>query len=249
MKNLVVSLHDVSPLTQYFSDRILAELEELEVPAISLLVIPDHHGKAPLSKHLQFKNWLTRQVNKGHEPVLHGYYHLRAGKPCDSWHTRFVNRVYTAEEGEFYDLSREEASRRLDQGLADLAFLNRPVRGFIAPAWLLGPAAEKAVADRGFLYTTTVLALKILCGNLSVQSRSLVWSTRAPWRTFASLAWNASLRKLVHHSRLVRIGIHPPDIEQAAVWRQIRQIVSTLVRDHQPLTYEQLVKRIASLAS
>ncbi|HEY0793022.1 MAG TPA: DUF2334 domain-containing protein, partial [Chthoniobacterales bacterium] len=175
---LVVSVHDVSPLTQPACSRMLAELAGAGVCATSLLVIPNHHGRAPVGAAPEFQAWLAQEVAKGHEPVLHGYFHLRSSRPGESWRNRWTTRVYTAGEGEFYDLSLAEAAARLHQGQSDLAFLPAALEGFIAPAWLLGMAAAQAVENGGFRYTTSVNEVRTFRPATRVGARSLVWSTR-----------------------------------------------------------------------
>ena len=117
MKSLVVSLHDVSPLTQTLCESILAQLLELGVRQTSLLVIPNHHRQAPITQDSSFRSWLARKVDADHEPVLHGYFHQRQRKGDDSLFSRLTTEIYTAGEGEFFDLSAEEASDRLQSGL------------------------------------------------------------------------------------------------------------------------------------
>src|SRR3981081_425154 len=151
---LVVSLADVSPLTQPVSTRILAELADLGIKRTSLLVVPNHHRRAPIRDDAGFQAWLSGLVSKGHEPVLHGYYHQRERGSGESIQSQAITRIYTAGEGEFFDLGESEAHDRLQKGLADLAFLDRKISGFIAPAWLLGQEADKAVRGLGFDYTT-----------------------------------------------------------------------------------------------
>ncbi len=154
MKSLVVSLHDVSPLTQIWCKEILAQLRQLGIGKVSLLVIPNHHQRAPIAGNSGFQSWLTRMIEGGHEPVLHGYFHQRKKQNAESLRTKWTTEIYTAGEGEFFDLSTVEASMRAQRGLEDLAFLPRKVVGFIAPAWLLGANAELAIRKLGFLYTT-----------------------------------------------------------------------------------------------
>ena len=142
MKSLVVSLHDVSPLTQTLCEEILIQLRQWGIDQTSLLVIPNHHRRAPISENSAFRSWLARKIEAGHEPVLHGYFHQRQKQHADSFRAKLTTEIYTAGEGEFFDLSIEEASTRARRGLEDLAFLPRKVVGFIAPAWLLGADAE-----------------------------------------------------------------------------------------------------------
>jgi predicted deacetylase len=241
---LVVSLHDVSPLTQPVSTQILAELAVLGIRQTSLLVVPNHHRRAPIRGDAGFQAWLSGLVSKGHEPVLHGYFHQRERGSGESIRSQAVTRIYTAGEGEFYDLSESEAHDRLQNGLADLAFLERKISGFIAPAWLLGPEADKAVRGLGFDYTTRIRAIHLYRGASDLGARSLVWSTRAKWRIWTSLRWNRALAWRVRNADLVRVAIHPPDFAHREVWLQIKQLLARLKRKRVCISYEKLIAGI-----
>ena len=252
MKALVVSVHDVSPLTQASCDKILQTLRSLGVSGGSLLIIPNHHSKAPIRENAAFKDWVSDLVRQGYEPVLHGYYHARSPKPTDAGITKFTTQVYTAGEGEFFDLERDEAMNRLRMGIEDLSFLDRRLNGFVAPAWLLGYEAEAAVRKIGFSYITNVGSVKVFEGAHSYSSRSLVWSTRAPWRRMVSLAWNQGLISRLREKPLLRIGIHPADCEIPAVWSHVKSVISAALQDRQPLSYEKFVagqRKPASVAA
>ena len=138
MSALVVSLHDVSPLTREVFTRMLRELAEVGVTKTSLLVIPDHHHRGPMLKDTGFCRWLEGLAKAGHEIVAHGYYHQRAEHGDETVWQRWMNSIYTQGEGEFYDLSNEEAADLLARAKEDFAKLDVPApTGFIAPAWLL----------------------------------------------------------------------------------------------------------------
>jgi uncharacterized protein len=242
MKSLVVSLHDVSPLTQTLCGEILAQLRQLGIGQTSLLVIPNHHGRAPISEDPSFQSWLIRQVEAGHEPVLHGYFHQRQKQNADSFRAKLTTEIYTAGEGEFFDLATEEAAVRVRRGLQDLAFLPRKIVGFIAPAWLLGEHAEMAIRDLGFLYTTRLGLVQTFGRCPDVRSQSLVWSTRARWRVVTSLAWNSFLALRLARDPLIRIGIHPPDLQQPLVWNQIRRLAVAFMNVRDCVSYEKFVE-------
>jgi uncharacterized protein len=241
MRNLVVSIHDVSPLTQASCARILEDLRAIGIPITSLLVIPNHHQRAPVAEHRQFQDWLKTQVDQGHEPILHGYFHARSPKSTDVGIAKFTNQIYTAGEGEFYDLDRSEASYRLRRGLDDLNFLQRPISGFVAPAWLLGFEAEAAVRQVGFRYITTVGSVDVFDGLHRYLSRSLVWSTRSSWRRVVSLAWNQGLVSRLRERSLLRIAIHPTDREIPMVWSQVKSMLSSALEEREPMSYEKFI--------
>ncbi len=242
MKNLVVSLHDVSPLTQNLCEDILAQLRQWGVAQTSLLVIPNHHQRAPISEDIAFRNWLALKVEEGHEPVLHGYFHQRQKQNADSLRTKLTTEIYTAGEGEFFDLSIEEASIRVQRGLADLAFLRRKIVGFIAPAWLLGANAELAIRELGFLYTTRLHGIQTFDPYGDTRAQTLVWSTRARWRAMTSLAWNRCLALCLARAPLIRIGIHPSDFQYPCVWEQIRRLTIAISGGRKSVSYEKFVE-------
>jgi uncharacterized protein len=242
MKSLVVSLHDISPLTQLLCEEIIGDLHELGVRQMSFLIIPNHHGRAPITENTSFQRWLTRKVDAGNEPVLHGYFHRRQENNADPWFSKLTTEIYTAGEGEFFDLSFDQAIKSLRDGLADLAFLPRKVIGFVAPAWLLSEAAERAVGSLGFAYTTRIGSIRIFKPSQKIRSRSLVWSTRASWRVAASLCWNAALAKASSSGPVLRVSIHPVDVHHKPVWEQIRRIIAIAVRQRECVSYERLIE-------
>ena len=239
---LVVSIHDVSPLTRGRVAEMLAELAEIGVERTSLLVIPNHHHKAPIVEDAGFCSWLRETAGRGHEVVLHGYHHKRPRRGGE-WSQTFLTEFYTAGEGEFYDLSTMEASWRLEKGRQELQTAGLQPRGFIAPAWLLGENAEAAVKAAGFDYTTRLKNFKDLKSGRVDDSQSLVWSVRAGWRRAASLWWNAALLRRLSPTPLLRFGLHPPDWDHPAIKRQILQLLRTALAGREAITYEDCLLR------
>jgi len=244
---LVASIHDVSPSTRRQTDRILEDLIGLGCAKTSLLVIPNHHQRGRISADAEFLDWLKARLAEGHEAVLHGYFHLRGQKPGDGLAKKLVTQSYTAGEGEFFDLEREEAARLLRNGLKELAAANITPTGFIAPAWLLGSEAEAAVREAGFDYTTRIATVVNLKSGTTHCSRSLVWSVRARWRRVCSLAWNRALFLATKSSPLLRIGIHPPDWNHRTIRRQILLLTRAALADREAMTYQQWLLRQRSI--
>jgi uncharacterized protein len=247
MKSLVVSVHDVSPLTQNLCEEILVQLRQMGIDQTSLLVIPNHHRRAPISEDFAFQRWLGQKIESGHEPVLHGYFHQRQKQDDDSFRAKLTTEIYTDGEGEFFDLSAAEASRRAERGLEDLGFLQRKIAGFIAPAWLLGADAESAIRQLGFLYTTRLGKVQTFGHAADIRSQSLVWSTRARWRAAMSLAWNRSLAFRLAGAPLLRIGIHPSDLQHPRVWEQVRRLTGETSRCRECVSYEKFVDQLMTL--
>ena len=240
--SLVVSIHDLSTVTRSTVERMLEDLDRVGVPVTSLLVIPDHHHKGRIDADPKFSETLCRAVAQGHEAVLHGYYHLRPSKAGEGMATRLITRSYTAGEGEFFDLSRDEASGLLRKGKESLGNCGVPFTGFIAPAWLLGAEAEEAVRGEGFGYTTRIGEVIDCRGSRQYKARSMVYSVRSAWRRGVSLLWNEALFHALGKSPLLRIGLHPPDWEHEAIRRHAMNCIRKAATERQVTTYGEWVR-------
>jgi predicted deacetylase len=234
---LVVSLHDISPLTQAACRRIMVDLESIGAAPLSLLVIPDHHQRGRISSDAGLCAWLRDLAAQGHEIVTHGYFHRRPTKRHESLMQRLTTRVYTAGEGEFFDLPRDEAARRYIKGRAELREAGLEPRGFIAPAWLVSADAKNALHDEGCEYTTSLRHVTDLRTGRTFATQSMCWSVRTAWRRAASLAWNAWLFRRLKSAPLQRIAVHPVDIGHPAIWRQIQALIRAALRDRTAATY------------
>ena len=237
-KALVVSLHDVSPHTWEPCKRILAELNRIGVSRASLLVIPDHHRRGHFLQHPAFCEWLKEQVAAGHEVVLHGYFHLRKTRTDENFRSRWITGTYTAGEGEFFDLPYDAARELARRGRDEFKQAGLNSTGFIAPAWLLGEEAERAIGDLDFIYTTRIGGVLDLQQRRFHPSQSLCWSVRAAWRRVLSLAWNAFLFRRLADAPLLRIAVHPVDIAHPRIWKQITRMISDSVMHRTPHTYD-----------
>jgi len=234
----VVSIHDVSVMTRGSVERMLNDLAGEGVGVSSLLVIPDHHRCGRIDDDPGFASWLDEKVSLGHEPVLHGFHHLRPRRHREGVATRLITRSYTAGEGEFYDLSFFEASEFLRRGRKAMRRCGHEPEGFIAPAWLLGREAGKAVAAENFRYTTTIASVTDFKEQRSFSSRSMVYSVRAPWRRALSLLWNEALFRAMRNAPLLRIGLHPPDWEHGSIRRHALVCIRRAVKQRNVTTYK-----------
>jgi len=141
------------------------------------------------------------------------------------------------------DLDQEEASRLLREAKDEFAAHGFHPTGFIAPAWLLSAAAERATIEAGFRYTTTLRAVRDFTAGEEILSQSLVYSVRSAWRRPLSLGWNRMLFHRLAKNPLLRLGLHPPDIDHPRIWRQIHALVGHALRDRAPATYQEWLGR------
>ncbi len=50
--------------------------------------------------------------------------------------------------------------------------------------------------------------------------------------------WNRTLFRRLTTNPLLRLGLHPPDMDDPQVWHQIRALLQEAMRDRRPMTYE-----------
>ena len=72
----------------------------------------------------------------------------------------------------------------------------------------------------------------------------MVYSVRSGWRRSASLLWNSSLYRRLESNPLLRISIHPPDLDHAKIWRQITGYVALALESRAPMTYWEWVSQM-----
>jgi uncharacterized protein len=245
-KLLIVSLHDAHPGSHAQIAEQVAFLAGYGIARSSILVVPEFHHGGLVTKDPSFCDDVSAWQAGGHELVLHGYYHDRAEAAPDTFSNFYWTRLYTAGEAEFLDLSREAARSRLELGRMLFKTLGWRATGFVAPAWLMATGLTNLLAEMGFAYTTRVGEIIPLLPGLNrlKSSQSLCYSTRAGWRRFASALWNKYLYRRLRDTDLVRLSLHPRDLEFPLMRRQIDQILrASLKRGFQPTTYGDYVAR------
>jgi hypothetical protein len=238
-----VTIHDVAPATQARCERLIACIERTGAMPLTLLIVPYYH-RQPSTR--AFEQWVEMRLNRGDELALHGLTHLDDEVPVGSWLDVLRRRLYTAGEGEFAALDHSAAEERLEAGRRWFGVRDWPLRGFVAPAWLLSRGSWSALRAQPFDYTCTLTRLVALPSGARteriVQGRSIVFSTRAAWRRRASLAWNSALVARQRHARWMRFELHPDDVEHESVRAAVgRWLSDARCTGHEPLTLGQLV--------
>jgi uncharacterized protein len=230
-----VSIHDVSPLWEKEVDVALEMTDAFGVKP-ALLVVPDFHGRAPLTGHPAYCEKLRGLARRGHEVVLHGYYH-RAREAAERPNApgiqgvgerarrAWAQRVVSGGEAEFSDVSPEEARQRLDDGERVLRDAGLVPAGFIAPAWSMPRWVLSLLGERGYRFTedhTTVYDPK---GGRKRASLVLNFASRTPGRLLSSVAW-CRLARPARRVMPARIAIHPADVRFALLRDEIRSLLA-----------------------
>jgi predicted deacetylase len=243
-----VTLHDVAPATQQRCERLIDRLQQIAAMPLTLLVVPHYQGRL---SDPDFERWLQGRAQGGDELALHGLTHRDEGPPPNSLAERARRHWYTDREGEFAALDGAEATRRLRAGQRWFELRGWPLRGFVAPAWLLSEQSWLALLQQPFEYTCTRTALLALPRGApdqplrSLHAPSIVYSTRAAWRRALSRPRNALLAHEERRQAWMRFELHPDDAQHEAVFDSLLRLVERAVDDgREALTLGELASRL-----
>jgi len=239
-ERFVLAVHDVTPAHASRLAQIYALLAAHGIIRYALLVVPDWHGEWPLDRHTAFVDDLLRRQAEGAEIFLHGYRHDEAGFRR-TWMQRARVAGRTAASAEFYLAPPDEAARRLDQGLALFQRLGLEPVGFIPPAWLHGRGLADQLRQRNLTITEGFWAIANLAHRRSVFAPALSWSTARPWRSHLTAKIAAARGVMESAGGLVRVAIHPPDVEVPVVARSVSETLAYLSATRVAVTYRQAV--------
>lgn len=233
-----VVLHDVCPAHWAACRRVLAAVEACALSAgvrlpVTLLVVPHLHGDPALPR--EYLQWLRQLAAQGHELVLHGLTHRDDGPPPRRVGAWLLRRHYTAGEGEFAALPPSQALQRMQAGRHWARAHRLPMRGFVPPAWLMGPGTLGAACEAGFRHTCTLNRIIALPQGRSLHAPSFVFSTRSAWRRVLSVAWNRLLAWRLGVLPLQRLELHPHDADHTAVRRCWESLLRQALRYRTPL--------------
>ena len=237
---LLASIHDVSPRFESEVDRLVDLLRPHVGNRIAMLVVPNHWGEAPIVRGSPFARRLRAWADGGLEIFLHGYFHrdeARHGRASDQLRARLM----TAGEGEFLGLSRSEARSRIVEGTALLEdIIQKPIAGFVAPAWLYGEGALEALAETSVrLAEDHMRVWSPATGKQLARGPVITWASRTRMRLWSSLIAAFALRRAP--IRALRIGVHPPDVRHPVLVRSIEGTLRTASRHRRAAAYADLL--------
>jgi len=237
---LIVSFHDLHPGSQSACIRFLELAREAGISRMSLLVVPQFHRNRPFTEEIAFCHWLRQLADAGHDLCLHGYYH-ESDQVKGGLLKQITGKVYTAGEGEFYQIDTPTATDRLKRGLAIMEQAKLPVTGFTAPAWLVSDAATQALRENGFTYSTRWGEVDLLQSQSSLNIPTLVYSCRNTWRRVVSKRWINFFHRKHRNTPTIRLSIHPADLEYPDIVEHLQKHLKLAMQTRQAATYSDLV--------
>jgi len=213
---------------------------------LTWLVVPRFHGSEDDSPAMEAQ--LGAALARGDELALHGYTHLDLEPAQGGLGSQFLRAVYTQREGEFAALAEGAARRRIELGLAWFAERGWTATGFVAPAWLLGEGAWRALRSFPFAYTTTFSRFHLLPDGPALFSPSLVYTARnRAGRLLSPLAAQAGAA-LLAGAPLVRLSLHPRDAHHPALLRHAQHLLERLLAARVAVTKAECARRLTRAA-
>lgn len=239
---VLVSLHDVTPAHLPRLERAERVLRRAGVTTAAYLLVPNYHGRHPIAGNEEFQGWCRQSRAFEVEWVLHGYRHLDDAPAGGQGLLIAARRRWlTAGEGEFLCLDEGEQAARLSRGVAALAFLPRRPRAFVAPAWLYNDALPHVLRAAGFRITEDHRRVHDLVGGVAHACPVITWATRTWMRRIGSRAAAPLGLRAFGHSPVVRIALHPFDMDHPATVASIERTLAYALDRRTPAGYEVFV--------
>jgi predicted deacetylase len=237
-RRILVSLHDVSPLTLAECQSALALFAEqgLSPSSLSLFVIPLHEGRVAVDQDPATMRFLRELGDAGATLVMHGLTHRMPGRAWTpgGW---LRGHVFARGQGEFLRCDAADARRRLEEGAAIFrrAGLERALRGFIPPAWLLSPAAREVVAGAGFDFYEVFGG--IVHHGRRLARRVIGWGSLSELEARATALY-AACQVRFPTAADTRLAVHPADMARPSQRRAVGRALARLLPRWRAVSYE-----------
>jgi len=240
-RSLLASIHDVSPRFEGKVERLFDLLRPHVGSRLAMLVVPNHWGEAPIVAGSPFASRLRAWADEGIEMFLHGFFH-RDDSRHEGAAARLRARLMTASEGEFLGLAKDEALARIQAGRSLIEdVIGRPIDGFVAPAWLYGEGALEALREAALPIAEDHFRVwSPASGRQLARGPVITWASRTRARLASSLAAAAALRRAP--LEVLRVGVHPPDVNHPALVRSIEKTFRTAAATRRAAHYADLLE-------
>jgi predicted deacetylase len=242
--HLLVSVHDVSPLTLESCRGVVALLDAAGVPcsALTVLVIPFHDHAIAIDQHAPTLRFVHDLADRGASLVAHGYSHRMTRAPANPlrW---LAARWFARSQGELAGADLDETHRCLDRADAifERAGLTERLTGFVPPAWMLSRAATVALAARAYAFHETFRGIET-AGQVTAR-RLIGWGSLTGLEALATSLW--ARVQLARTAVDTRLAVHPADVSRAVTRRSVTRTMKGLLASHQPVSYATHLRTVA----
>jgi predicted deacetylase len=246
-RQLLIAVHDVTPAHADRVARIIDLLANAEVGQYALFVVPQWHGGWTLDEHRDFVALLRQQAAAGSEIFLHGLRHDEQGTRR-AWYHQVRAFGRTDGEAEFLALPPAEAGARMDRGLEIFRAAGLEPVGFVPPAWLHGRDWSRLMRERRLAYTENSWAVFDVTQQVRLRASAFCWSTVRRWHETAGALIAAARLRVQARAPLLRVAIHPPDIDSRPVRESLQRVLRALLIGRRALSYRALFSHAGAMA-
>jgi predicted deacetylase len=134
-------------------------------------------------------------------------------------------------------LSPAEAGTRLDRGLEMLRQAGLQPVGFVPPAWLHGRDWMRLLRERRLGYTESSWSVFDVLAGRRLRASAFCWSTQPRWHQPAGAFIAATRLRVQARAPLLRVAIHPPDIEAPPIRDSVRRVLDGLLARRTATSY------------
>lgn len=246
IRRVVVSLHDVAPPFEAAIQSQLEMLAQIGVPRVSLLVVPNWHGAAPLHTSPSLVRMLHAQVAAGSELILHGFEHRpHIGRPFTGpWLSRVRARLFAADAAECLTLSADETRDALRRAVACFTELGLPEpTTFCAPGWLHNAQTLAALQRMGFCALISMFSVRDARDQRRAWTPAVGYMGAGPGQELGVQILNGIVQQTAWRAASVAsVYLHPQcDPSGALVRRSLATLARMIERDGwQPATYAEV---------
>ncbi len=215
---LILSLHDFHPGSRHQIEEQVEFCLSRCPGHLSILVVPQYHHGISVEDSQESLAFLNKCEAAGHDLAIHGYFHDRQGLPAAS---RFWTQWYSANEAEFFSLPSDEAAQRIAAAKELWVRQGWRARGFVAPGWLYSSTLDRELREMGFRYTCTLRDVIHFPQGKRERAWAGTYSLRSAWRRGLARAWHPLWKSRWGRESVVRLSLHPKDLEVPFVRRQL----------------------------
>lgn len=202
---VIWSIHDVSPGSAEWADRMVRRLTSQGATPLMILIVPAGDW-APEAISL-----LRRWETDGHRLALHGWDHC-AVRPAGTYH-RLHSLFLSRDAAEHLNRGGAEMLARIERGRA--WFLEDGLSAptiYVPPAWALGAVKEQELGAMGFRWVETLTGIQSTSSKKHRLLPLVGFEADNQWRRVALQVSNTINLVLARLSgRAVRVAIHPGD--------------------------------------
>ncbi len=223
-RRYVPEIHDVCPPLASRLDALLEMLPDTARPAAALLVVPNWAGDYPLHAYPDLVDRLKAHPG---EKVLHGFTHTLGP---DWWNWLAYG---TEQHAEFARLSEDDAAERIIKGVIiyERCLGTRP-RWFCAPRWRQNAGTAAALARSGLYgYMLKERCVTLDGRSIPVPAFQFDEGRRRMRRAAARYLRARQARRLLAAGESFRLVLHPSDLDDRVVRREIADLIGRLHRE------------------